>query len=50
MTSEQQERMNNLCMRIQEEKDQRKFIELVTELNQLLERKAGSFYALFPSR
>jgi hypothetical protein len=42
VTIDQQERVNILCMRIQEEHDQRKFIELVTELNQLLERNEAA--------
>jgi len=39
MTPEEAERMNWLCKRIQEEQDQRKFNELVNELNTLLEGK-----------
>jgi hypothetical protein len=38
MTVDQQECVNILCTRIQEENDPRKFIELVSELNRLLER------------
>lgn len=41
MTPEERERMNWLCLRIQDEKDQAKFMELVHELNALLERKHG---------
>jgi len=39
MTPEEIERMNFLCKRIQEEQDQQKFSELVSELNTLLEAK-----------
>jgi hypothetical protein len=35
MSPEERERMNWLCARIQEEKDQKKFTELVMELNAL---------------
>jgi hypothetical protein len=39
MTPEEIERMNCLCKRIQEEQDQQKFNELVSELNNLLKAK-----------
>ena len=39
MTTEERERMNWLCNRIQEEKEPNKFDELVRELNDLLEAK-----------
>jgi hypothetical protein len=39
LTPKEQERMNWLCQRIQEENDHSKFIALVRELNELLERK-----------
>ncbi len=39
MTPEERERMNWLCQRIQDERDQKKFTDLVRELNDLLERK-----------
>jgi len=39
MTSEERERMNWLCNRIQNEKDPEKFDALVQELNELLEQK-----------
>ena len=38
MTPEQRERMNELCRRIQNEKDQKKFSALCEELNRLLEK------------
>jgi hypothetical protein len=40
VTPDERERMNWLCTRIQEEKDQTKFNELVSELNGLLETNA----------
>ena len=39
MSPEERERMNWLCARIQEEKDQKRFTELVMELNALFEKK-----------
>ena len=39
MTSEERERMDRICEQIQEEKDPDTFTRLVTELNDLLERK-----------
>lgn len=39
MTPEEQEQMNSLCARIATEKNSDKFMQLVTELNALLERK-----------
>jgi hypothetical protein len=39
MTIEERERMKTLCIQIQTENDQRKFLELAEELNALLERK-----------
>ena len=39
MTPEEIERIKYFCKRIQEEQDQKKFNELVTELNSLLEAK-----------
>jgi hypothetical protein len=39
MTPEEQERMKSLCERIAKEQDQKKFLELVQELNDLLDRK-----------
>jgi len=39
MTHEKRERMNRLCLRIQEEKDPKIFDELVQELNDLMEVK-----------
>jgi hypothetical protein len=38
MTSEERERMNQLCERIQIEKDTHRFTALVEQLNQLLEQ------------
>jgi hypothetical protein len=39
VTPEERERMMYLCERIQEEKDRTKFMELVKELLELMERK-----------
>jgi hypothetical protein len=39
MTPAETERMRKLCEQITVEKDQDKFLELVTELNDLLEQK-----------
>ena len=39
MTPEERERMNQLCVLIQQEKDPEKFNVLVKELNDLLEAK-----------
>lgn len=39
MTHEERERMNWLCIRIQEEKDPKIFDQLVYELNDLMEVK-----------
>jgi hypothetical protein len=39
MTSEERERMNWLCLEIQEETDHARFTALVRELNDLLESK-----------
>ncbi|HTS05191.1 MAG TPA: hypothetical protein VMP68_06375 [Candidatus Eisenbacteria bacterium] len=39
MTSEEREKMNRLCERIEEEKDPDRFTKLVQELNELLEQK-----------
>jgi hypothetical protein len=55
MTSEERERMNQLCTRIQEEKDPEKFDDLVQELNELMEAKHKRIHpehhlpAAFPS-
>jgi hypothetical protein len=40
MTPEEQERTKSLCERIAKEQDQKKFMQLVQELNDLLERKS----------
>lgn len=39
MTPEEQERMQFLCERIAKEQDQKKFVKLVRELNDLLDCK-----------
>ncbi len=39
MTSEEREKMNSLCLRIQNEKDPKVFDDLVRQLNDLLEVK-----------
>jgi hypothetical protein len=43
MTPEERQRMNWLCLRIQEEKDPKTFDSLVHELNELLEREQERF-------
>ena len=43
MTPDERERLNQLCSRIQTEKDQAKFSQLLTELNELLEKKEQRF-------
>jgi len=43
MTAEEREQMNALCARIQEEKDYAKFVALLRELSDLLERKELRF-------
>jgi hypothetical protein len=39
MTPEERELLDRLCTQIKDEKDHDKFIQLVTQLNDLLERK-----------
>lgn len=39
MDAEERERMNQLCMRLQNEKDHQEFSKLLQELNELLDRK-----------
>jgi hypothetical protein len=39
MKAEERERMYQLCALIEKEKDHQRFIELIQELNELLERK-----------
>lgn len=39
MTPEEQDRMQVLCERITKEQDQEKFVKLIQELNDLLDRK-----------
>ena len=39
MTNEEQERMDRLVQRIQEEQNSIKFTQLIRELNELLDRK-----------
>ena len=43
MTSEERERMNQLCWQLQGEKNPAKFDEMVKELNQLLDEKPQHF-------
>ena len=43
MTAEERERMNSLCIRIQEEKDYPRFEALMQELNELVSRKERRF-------
>lgn len=39
MTPEERQRMYQLCAMIETEKDRHRFLQLIEELNQLLERK-----------
>jgi len=39
MTSEERERLNALCVRMQQEHDPKKFTILLTELDRLLEKQ-----------
>jgi hypothetical protein len=39
MTPEERQRMYQLCALIETEKDRHRFLQLIEELNQLLERK-----------
>ena len=39
MTPEERQRMDWLCMRIQEEKDHKVFTDLISELNALIAKK-----------
>ena len=39
MTDEERQRMYQLCAMIEREKDRHRFLQLIEELNQLLERK-----------
>jgi len=39
MTSEEREKMNQLCKLIQDEKDPDRFTELIQQLNKILEQK-----------
>jgi ABC-type transporter Mla subunit MlaD len=45
MTSEERERMYALCKLIQDEKDPKKFNDLIDELNKLLDEKRGRIQA-----
>ena len=48
VTPDERERMNWLCLRIQEEKDPKIFDELVHELNELLENIHGRIHSQNP--
>ena len=39
MSPEERERMHEICVKLQVEQDHKKFTELMSELNNLLERK-----------
>jgi hypothetical protein len=43
VTNDERERMNELVLKIQQEKDHEKFIKLVDELNSLIEKKEHRF-------
>jgi len=49
MTNEDRSRMDALCAQIAVEKDQHKFLKLVEELNDLLERSQQRLTPLSPS-
>jgi hypothetical protein len=46
MNFEQNERMNQLCLRISQEQDHAKFLQLVKELNDLLDEKEQRLEAI----
>jgi hypothetical protein len=48
VTPDERERMNWLCLRIQEEKNPKTFDELVHELNELLEDIHGRIHSQNP--
>jgi hypothetical protein len=43
MTPEEREQMNRLCTQIQDEKDHDRFMQLIKELNDLIDRKEHRF-------
>jgi len=43
MTPEEREQMNRLCTQIQDEKDHERFMQLIKELNDLIDRKEHRF-------
>ncbi len=49
MTPDEKERMITLCKRIEKEKHPQKFIELVTQLNNLLDGKSQRLNSPFPT-
>jgi hypothetical protein len=48
MTPDERKEMNRLCLLIQDEKDHTKFIELITKLNALLDRKEQRLNGINP--
>ena len=48
MTSEERERMNSLCIGIQEEKDYNTFVTLLRELSELIARKEQRRFQQYP--
>jgi hypothetical protein len=48
MTPEERKEMNRLCLLIQDEKDHRKFTELIAQLNALLEKKEQRLNGIKP--
>lgn len=48
MTSEERERMNTLCLGIQEEKDYNKFAAMLHEMSELIARKERRRFQQYP--
>jgi hypothetical protein len=48
MTSEERERMNSLCLGIQEEKDYNRFAAMLHEMSELIARKEQRRFQQFP--
>ena len=50
MTSEESQRLESLCSQIKGEKDHKKFMKLIQELNDLLSEKENRLNAAIPSK
>jgi hypothetical protein len=48
MTPEERDRMNQLCLRIQEERDYEKFAGLLQEMSELIDRKSRRRFKQYP--